>query len=345
MEGDSEQSRRGNLNQLCGNLSSGERTPNTSRHDETSRNYNGSSVNSGRDSRRVDSSSEKTVGFEPRLSHGGDVSSGEKTPKGESLKMEQVRSSGVTETSHKRERFNDEVQIDIAAGELTYGTGSNSVRRRHSNQSSSSHCARSPREPDTSRRKNVKDDRALRKSEGKKNRKRQGTSKGYGTSTEDSACSVFRGHWNENIKLASKLYDTETSDVFMMQRFVEGQSKALDLAHEQNDNLDLVNERDHKGKDKHLTERKAVAAVLTFQRWRHTQLKRLFSLELKKVLEEAKEDEACLAKLEQDMATKDRHIAQLRNQLSSYENAFDAQTVQRNAIDANVHVPHAMLSS
>ncbi|KAL3701647.1 hypothetical protein R1sor_019669 [Riccia sorocarpa] len=263
------------------------------------------------------------------------------SPKGESLKMEQIRSSGVTEGSHKRERFNDEVQTDIAAGELKYGTGSNSVRRRHSSQSSSSHCGPSLHEPDTSSRKNVKDDRALRKSEGKKSRKRQGTSKGYGTSTEDSACSVFRGHWNENIKLASKLYDTETSDVFMMQRFVEGQSKALDLADEQIDNLD----RDHKGKDKHLTERKAVAAVLTFQRWRHTQLKRLFSLELKKVLEEAKEDEARLAKLEQDMATKDRHIAQLRNQLSSYENAFDAQTVQRNAIDANVHVPNAMLSS
>lgn len=63
--------------------------------------------------------------------------------------------------------------------------------------------------------------------------------------------------------------------------------------------------------------------ALAFQRWRNLHLKNLFSHELKKVLEEAQKDEACLTFMEQEISSKEQQLAraladaaQLRAQLS-----------------------------
>ncbi|KAL2650546.1 hypothetical protein R1flu_018674 [Riccia fluitans] len=351
MEGESGQSRSGGLNQSYGNFerSSGEKTPKTPPcHGERSRSQSGASVSSGRSSHRLISSCEKTsvTGSDLKLKHATSVSRSDRTSKDDTLHTkEHSRGFAVTEASNKREENNDEVQTQEGADEYKYGSGSNNICRCQSNQSISSFCGPDQQEANRSRGNKGKVDRSLKKSKGKKNRgQKERVAKGYETSTEDSACSIFRSHWNESIKSVARKHDVETSEVFIMQRFVDTQSKALDLADEQDDNRDLADRQNAKDcwepkcEDEVFTKQKAVAAVLTFQRWRHTQLKRLFSLELKKVLEEAKEDEACLAKLEMDLATKDRHILQLRNQLSSYENAFEAQTVQKHAIDTNVSV-------
>jgi hypothetical protein len=47
------------------------------------------------------------------------------------------------------------------------------------------------------------------------------------------------------------------------------------------------------------------------------------------VLEEAKQDEACMAQLEKELAMKDKHLAQLRSQVAQYQKESHEKINQR----------------
>jgi hypothetical protein len=47
------------------------------------------------------------------------------------------------------------------------------------------------------------------------------------------------------------------------------------------------------------------------------------------VLEEAKQDEACMAQLEKELAMKDKHLAQLRSQVAQYHKESHEKINQR----------------
>ncbi|KAG0603585.1 hypothetical protein M758_10G104900 [Ceratodon purpureus] len=79
-----------------------------------------------------------------------------------------------------------------------------------------------------------------------------------------------------------------------------------------------------------LSEKKLVTIVLAFQRWRHSQLKNIIGQELRKVLEEAREDENALASLsteleqaEQQLATARANSSRLHSQLAMAMNSTD----------------------
>lgn len=96
-----------------------------------------------------------------------------------------------------------------------------------------------------------------------------------GSEEEDSVCSTFRGQWNSSPP-EGKRDIISSSQVSVVRRFVQAQAQALGKYNDskENCNHDEWDSDIKKPKSaKNLTHQKAIAAVLAFQRWRHTQLK------------------------------------------------------------------------
>ncbi|CAM6095499.1 unnamed protein product [Calypogeia fissa] len=320
--------------------SSGAKTPKTPIMREAGiPNYNDIYA-SGRSSREKTpsarhASGEKTPNiYDRRLVPSSGRSSAEKTPREVEYHTPlREETHARKRSSHKRERSNerrrvyeddeeDEKHMNNERQLIAYG----STRPIPSSNTQQDH-ARAPSTP--SRRHRTSKSREFHSPE--RQRRIMYDEGNDGSEEDESACSTFRGQWNSTPP-GVKTDIISSSQVSVVRSFVQAQAQALGKYNDSKENcnqdewdLDLKKPKS----TKNLTHQKAIAAVLAFQRWRHTQLKKLFSMELRSVLEEAKEDEACLAQLEKELATKDKHLAQLRAQVEQYERQSHEQINQK----------------
>jgi hypothetical protein len=96
-----------------------------------------------------------------------------------------------------------------------------------------------------------------------------------GSDEEDSPSSLLKGQWDSTQpKMRTDMISN--SQVSVVQRYVQNQAKALAKYNDSKENV-IRDEWDSDVKKPKLmkssTNQKTIAAVLAFQRWRHTQLK------------------------------------------------------------------------
>ncbi|EFJ07503.1 hypothetical protein SELMODRAFT_429745 [Selaginella moellendorffii] len=102
--------------------------------------------------------------------------------------------------------------------------------------------------------------------------------------------------------------------------------------------IDMAKGSDDDEDEESEEEEAVIDAVLAFQRWRQHNLKRSFSHELKKVLEEARRDEASLTSMQRELMKKDVNLvraqaetAQLRAHISAIEDAVQSSSYNEEA--------------